>query len=464
MVSSNDFYICVFEINLVYSLVNYESWHKKSKWLDDVTERKLKDLKEEVEGIDYESINNVLTKLGALTLEKSGMFNKRKNLIDQYKVLSKRYIEIGETDIETKNGYHIIVLVTPMDEDQVKVSDTGQMYTFLRNMSIRRGKKEWVVDKEMILDLYRERKELYRLTLEKRELDRINNLMVDTIDFFQEYINKKYPVKFKHRSTRSRGDVECGESKNGILRGIVHRIGYVGGKDPSDIFCQLFNSGYLEVQHKRADKNTGIFTRLLGYGTDTVDDMYFNSPKAIYLILSLSVLEDFDYWMTTHDAWGDRTDMSFYKGFCNGCVGKLKPLEDYSAAERGYMALENDGGKKTHELVLSSDVNLKRYVEAIYIPNKTTMNELMERNEIPMWVKSLMTNEDNVNNVYRKNCLGEKPKKISKSKFDKISKLVAKREKITDIPPLNIESINKKKKIQLIYRDDVTFERFPPDS
>lgn len=459
MVSADDFFICVFESSLTYPLVNHEYADKKSEWFDDETKRKLEDLKKEAEEIDYESINNILTKLGALNFKKKGSkFDKRKNLMDQYSVLAKRYTELGEIDIETEKGYHIIILTVS------NVSNTGQMYTFLRNMSVRRGKKEWVVDKEMILDIYRERKELYRLTLEKRKLDRINNVMADTLDLLQEYINKKYPVKFKHRSTRSRGDVECGESKNGILRGIVHRIGYVGGKDSSEIFCQLFNSGYLEVQHKRIDKNTGIFTRLLGYGMDTVDDIYLNSPKDIYLILSLSVLEDFDYWMSTYDAYGDRTDMSFYKGFCNGCEGKLKPLQDYSAAERGYMALEDKDSKKAHELVLSSDVNLKRYVDAIYIPDKTVLDEIMSRKEVPLWVKSLVTNKDNVNKVYRKNCLGEKTKKITKSKFDKISKLVAKREKITDIPPLNIESINKKKKIQLIYRDDVSFEIFPPDN
>lgn len=461
MTSANDFVFCVFEAPFfTYSLKLLNSY-KRHIWNDEETQKKLEDIKKEIENIDYDAINNILNKLGKLQISNKGTSEekkKRKLLLKEYSLLAEKYNEISETVIETSKGYHLI-FYNSSDKEELNSRFPKVLYSVLINMSVRRGNKEWKIDKDMIFDIVTKKQNFYREILFSKTPE-INQFLNNIIDILHKYINNKYPIKFKHLAVKNKS-IECQESKNGILRGLVHSIGYVGPSS-EEIFCSLFSSGHLEVQLKRVDQNSGIFTRLLGIGRDNIKDIYYVLNKSIFLIISLSALDDFDYWLTTYDAWGARTDTSFYKGFCHGCEGKLKSLQKYSAAERGYMAFKNEKSEKEHELVLNSDINLKRYVEAIYIPDKELFEKMMAKKEIPLWVKTLMTNQDDINKIYRKNCTGPEPPLIKKETFEKISKLVEKREKVTNILPLNIESINKKKKIELVYRDDTHEADFPP--
>jgi len=452
MVSIDDFWVYIYEKDRVFNLIKIKD---KKVFSSDKIKEKFDLLIDKIENIKYNSINKVLNKLGKFMVPGNrGTVEKRKLLLEKYKEISKKYIEIGEENIVTDDGYHLIVFTS---ESIPSLVSSRQTYFFLRNISVKRGKKEWKLDDEIILDIFKKNEWLYRSTLYINKQAGMYQIMRDTTDILQNYFDTTYPIKFKHGKVKKQ-DVECAESKNGILRGIVHQIGFVGGGGV-DLLSKIFKDGYLEIQNKEEDYETGIFTRVLGYQSHSLFKKL--GENGIYIILSLAVLEDFDYWISVTDSSGARTDNSFYKGFCHGCEGKLKPLNDFSAAERGYIfSRMQKFHKDHHELVLNSDIYLERYAEAIIVPDKQILEEILSRKDIKPWVKALLVEKENKSTIYRKNCKGEPPKRFPQDVFKKIGNLLKKREKITDIPPLNINSINKKKKIELIYRDDVSLWKY----
>jgi len=240
----------------------------------------------------------------------------------------------------------------------------------------------------------------------------------------------------------------CNESKNGILRGLVHQLGYSEGIDGKDVFKKIMNSGYLEIQFKDYDYNSGIFTRVLGKG-DSIDDLY---GEGIFLILSLSVLDDFDYWISKDMNFGQRKNTSFYKGICFDCKGKSKPLKDFSSAELGYLSLDD---KVYHELVIPSDINIERYVEAIYVSDINIFDELIQDENLELWIKSRLINKEDLEKVYRKNCTGPEPESLNSKKYEKIKSLVKTVKLNNDIKKVNYKSINLKRMISLEYKKEI---------
>jgi hypothetical protein len=264
--------------------------------------------------------------------------------------------------------------------------------------------------------------------------------------YFDLYLNTKYPIIFKGMVKKNM--IECNESKNGILRAIVHQIGHVSGERGIDHFCEIFKSEYLRIQTKDYEVNEGIFSFLVGRD-DQFQDFYDIHGKGIFLIFSLSVLEDFDYWVSLGGTiYGKREKTGFYKGICYECNEELK---EYSSAERGYLAINQNVKPFSHEIVFTGDINLKRYVQAIYVPGKKLYREMMASDKIKPWIKDMIINKDDINIVYRNNCEGDIPPKISKKNFNKISKLVNKRKEMSEISIPKYNSINKKKYTKLIF-------------
>jgi predicted DNA-binding protein YlxM (UPF0122 family) len=274
----------------------------------------------------------------------------------------------------------------------------------------------------------------------------IVNLINGYSSMFQKYINEKYPIKHKNSITDS--NLECNESKNGILRGLVHKIGFTGfdGKLRDEYLMDIINSGYLEIQFKENNPASGIFTTILGKDND-IKKLYRGNDSGIFFMISLSALEDFDYWAGPHGL-GARKKTHFYKGICYKCNDEL---EKYSAAERTYMAIAGDKHEEFYELMFASDLNIKRYVEEICVPNKDVYDELMESEKILPWVKELITNKEDKKKVYRKNCSGKEPEKIKETVFKKMVKNVVKREMMENIPRVDYNAINTKRKANIIY-------------
>ena len=281
--------------------------------------------------------------------------------------------------------------------------------------------------------------------------------MSNTNSILKNYINDKYPIKQKIINNEKK--IKCDESKNGILRGLVHKIGYVSNESNKDLFNKIINSGYLEIQFNSDDYNSGIFTRVLGKD-DSIEEFY---GKGIFLILSLSVLDDFDYWMNDLDVFGDRLTTSFYKKMCFECKGKFKSLENFSAVELGYLNLNNTS-KRSQELVIPSDINIKRYVEAIYVSDENVFKELIQDESLELWIKSRLINKEDLKKVYRKNCTGSEPINLNKKTKEKIKNLLKIRNNNNDIIKVNYNSINLKRMISLEYKQDVYSEntyKFP---
>jgi len=77
----------------------------------------------------------------------------------------------------------------------------------------------------------------------------------------------------------------------------------------------------------------------------------------------------------------------------------------------------------------------------------------------------MIINKDDINIVYRNNCEGDIPPKISKKNFNKISKLVNKRKEMSEISIPKYNSINKKKYTKLIFdRLGMTYVKSFPSS
>ncbi len=451
MISEKYFWFFVYEFGILGNLMEFE--RNKTFWCDNKTEEEFEKLKEQIAEIDYDSINEIVFKLGEFSSgqRKGSTVELRR----KYRKLMERYNELGKTEFVNDNGYHIIILTSP----EIPVIDQPRnLYRFLLNIKAVRSKKEFEFDKETILQIFREKPELYRqslfadLTISPYE--KINIIR----GYLKDYINQTYPIKHRHRQVK--GDIECNESKNGILRGVVHMIGLANsfGKTDEELLGDIFDSGYLEIQYSRFDVNSGIFTLLVG-NNDTIEELYGNDD-AVYLMLSLSVLDDFDYWLAMSMKGGDRDGYDFYKGIC---PGDSAVLQKYSAAERGYMGLSGKEKNWSHELVFTSDINLERYVEKIYVPNKKTLDTFLASDKLKPSVKALLSGTETTDMVYRKNCLAKTPPRIKKTAYNKLVKLVKQREEVEDLPKINYKSINEKRKVSLLFEEKgwQNFGNFP---
>lgn len=223
-------------------------------------------------------------------------------------------------------------------------------------------------------------------------------------------------------------------------------IGYTGIPGPKDEYLMnIINSNYLEMMFKKNNPDGGVFTTILG--KDNSIKKLYNERPGIFFIFSLSLLDDFDYWCGKHNS-GRRTNIMFYKNSCYKCD---KEMKNYSAAERCYLEMYSDEFTNFYELMLSSDVNIKRYLEAIYINDNNYYNIIMKSKKIPSWIKKLIILEEDKNKIYRKNCQEETPKKINEKKFQKLVKKIKAREHINDIPEVKYEAIINKRKVEFLY-------------
>jgi hypothetical protein len=455
MISEKYFWFCVYEYGIVKNIMDFEGGNRRV-WYDEKTENELEILRKKIKEINYDSINDIVFKLGEIS---SG---QRKGttleLRRKYRELIKDYDELGKTEFVNDKGFHIIIITSP---EMPKIDQPKSLYDFLLNTTIVRSKKQFELDKEMILQIFKEKPELYRQSL-------FSNLTISPYekiyiikDYLKDYVNQKFPIKHRHRQLG--GDVQCNESKNGILRGVVHMIGLanIQRKTDEELLGDIFDSGYLEIQYSKFDTNSGIFTLLVG-NDDTVDELY-NNNHGIYLMLSLSVLDDFDYWVAMTMKGGNRDGYDFYKGICPKCTGKTSVLQDYSAAERGYMGLSGKEKNWSHEMVFTSDINLERYVEKIYVPNKKMLDEFLASDKLKPNVKALLTGVETKDMVYRKNCLAETPPRIKKTTYNKLVKMVKQREEVEDLPKINYKAINIHRTISLTIGKigDRYFEQFP---
>lgn len=442
MASSEDFWFIIYELNILEHLEDIPSRRSLSD-LSDADYSKLKDYEKKVKKLDYEKMNMATAKL--YILPKRNRFY-RKRLRKEYKEAFKEYLEIGTEGFTSEKGYHIIFFIS-YSEPPTYISGYD-LYDFLTGVTFLRNKKSYPVTKDMVLELFSENPEYYREVLFLDQDIHLTRIMNSISNVFQRYIDQKYPIKHKQIKFLD-NQIECNESKHGILRGLVHKIGYIGYEEEDDEYLmKIINSGYLEIQFNPRNPNSGIFTTIIGRH-NTIDSLYFNNP-GIYFIISLAALDDFDYWAGVHDL-GSREVGDLYKGICHKCD---KKTEQYSAAERCYIEMYNSKFNTFYELMISSDVNIKRYVEQIYVTPQGTYDNLMKSDMIPPWVKSLLIYEEDKTKIYNLNCKKNNKKPISEKKFEELAKDIAHNKKFMkpeDIPLVNYTAINEKRKLKINY-------------
>jgi hypothetical protein len=424
------FYIFIYEYSQIISFQEIEKY-----WFGDIFEQELDKVMTIIDSIDFKQIEKIENKIRK---EKSGKILNELYL--EYNQITKDLVELKEYMIINEQGLHFLVVGEYIETYQ----NTLELYSILSRSKLERGNKTYSIDDNMILEMAHMYPGFYREScFINSDLTMFQKIEVIR-QYFDLYLNQKYPIISKNIVKKY--PIECSESKNGILRGIVHQLGHVSGDHGIDHFCEVFKSEYLRIQTKDYEKNEGIFSFVIG-NKDKIQDFYSYRGKGVFLILSLSVLEDFDYWVTVGAIYGTRSEFGFYKGICHECDDQLKK---YSSAERGYLSLPEQK-EFSHEIVFTGDINLKRYVEAIYVPGRKLYREMMSSEKIDPWIKNLITNADSIDVVYRNNCIGDIPPTISDKQFNKISKLVHNRKKMLQIPVVKYESLNKKKYVKLVF-------------
>lgn len=443
MASVDDFYISVYEYDYVENFMKWkeESFNYKYPFLSDEDHNKLKEVCDKINEFDFDKLNNLASKYLL-------QFASRKHLEasktrKEYMKLYKKYKELGEIDMVTTgdNIIHLSVVIFPFGD--IKYQSPHPLYHYLGKITVLRDGKKYKIDDEMILDIFTKNTDLYRESLMVNEdldsvkLGRFYSSMID------RYMNQIHPLK--HRLAANKKMIECQESQNGILRGLCHKIGYTGyhGKEPEDYLMDIINSGYLEIQFKERNPNSGVFVTMINNNTE-IKNLY-GPVGGIYLMISLSALDDFDYWCGPH-TFGARKLVDFYKGICHKCDEEFKK---YSAAERCNLLQSGDTG--FYELMFASDINIKRYVEEIIVTDDNLYNQLMSSTSVPAWTKSIMTNKEDKKKIYRKNCKGETPEIISDKLFKRLVKKIKNRKLMDKIPKVDYKSINIRRKSKLIY-------------
>lgn len=443
MASIDNFYILFYEKDLCYKLIDYwnEVKDEKPKLISQEDHDYLGTLVERIKNFDFKKYN-----------ELSAQFQVSKNkykIKNELNVLINEYNELSDINYRTTGEEKVMVLIFSSFEENPHYKSPIIIYQYLSCSDIVRNKKFYPITDEIILKTFNDNPDFYRESL---FIDSNPDLieMIDTYaGFFQRYMDENKKIKHKHSVDDSL--IKCDESKNGILRGIVHMIGYggYGGKNSIDFMMDIINSNFLEVQFKDYNPTSGIFTTLLGNDND-IGKLYKNSryhDNGIFFIISLSILDDLDYWGGKHGR-GSRKKTDFYKGVCYKCADDL---EKYSSAERLYMSMVNDKFKNFHELIFPADIKISKYVQEIYVENEFTYESIMESDKIPLSIKKIITNKENTTKVYNKGCKGKKPKRIDKKLFNKLVKKIEKRELMTDIPKVDVVSINTKRRVKLLY-------------
>lgn len=399
----------------------------------------------EIEEFDFNQLNNIASKLSIMRQNFRKNISKRLDLMINFRKLFQDFQKLVEKNFYNEITKRFLIIFHSIEE-QPQVQNSSEFVEYITKTEIVRNKKTYPIDKNFLSDLFIQNPEYIRELLFIDYDININVLMSAYSSIFQKYMNEKFPLKHKHSTKYVQG--ECNESKNGILRGLVHMIGYTGygNLTPEDYLSNIINSQYLEIQFSKRNPDSGIFTTILGKD-NSIKELY-GERSGIYFIFSLSVLDDFDYWAGKHNL-GKRTGTSFYKGICYKCSDKL---ENYSAAERCYMEMFSEKFEIFYELMFASDINIKRYVEEIYVADKETYNTLLASSKLPNWVKVLLTNKENTKKIYRKNCKGETPNFIDEKEFNKMVKLTMKRKLMKDIPKVDYKAINQRRKIELIYK------------
>jgi hypothetical protein len=449
MASVQDFFVCEYEYDYLTDIEQYNDMiDKKLESIESYTTEKdialFKQHYQKILDFDYEKLNSIGSKI--TLYQKQKKFQLTRKLQKEYKKLFCEYQELGNYEFRTTGKEKILLLFFISYEDFPQIYRPSSLYRFLSKTTIVRNKKFFPITDDMILEIFQKEPDLYRESL---FIDYPVDMMTGigfTTNVLQSYMDQKYPLKLKHTQQVLEKDIECGQSKHGMLRGLVHMIGYTGygGMEEDEYIMKIFNSGFLEIQFKDRNSSSGIFTTILGNDND-IEKIY--ERDGIFLIISLSALEDFDYHAGFH-SMGTRKPMDFYKNICYKCDDEL---DRYSAAERAYMAMALDKFDNFYELIFSSDINIKKYVEEIHVKGKKLYEKLTSSSIIPDWVKVLITDVEDKEKVYRKNCTGKAPKPISKKKFNVLVEKISKRENMTDIPKINYDSINTKRKINLLY-------------
>jgi hypothetical protein len=421
--NGHDFWLIIYEQEITYKYLSIiELIDKKSEYYDE-------DSISEYEWLDKKVQKELLS------------FEKR---------IIKNDDELDGYTFSNDQGEHIVMVIS---QGEPKFEKSSFLWGVLKKSCINRGKKEFKIEYDMLSDITKRFPYFYYETLFINSTLGMFQKLKKITDFFQDYINQQYPIIHKH-SVKKR-NISCDESKNGILRAVVHQVGFADGNE--NIF-PLIKSGYLEIQMKPYEFNGGNFTTLVGYG-DKLSHTYIEN-KGVFLVFSLSILDDLDYWVSLEMRSGIRSSLDFYKGICCECD---QSMEKYSSAERAYSAIEHGG--LSHETVFTSDINLRRYLEAVYVPDKKLYREMLSSKDLEPWAKKLLINKDNVNKVYRKRCSGKVVSRMNDKEMDKISKIIKQRRYLEgyEIPKINYKAINIHRTISLTIGKigDRYFEQFP---
>ena len=463
MASLDDFWLYIYEYGYMEKLTDAFEYHPAmiTANMGEGDEQKLQEMMDKINSFDFEKLKDISYRLKLLERNFVRNWSKIDKLRDEYKKIMKEYDEIENMEYRlTGENKYLLIIFTSFTEEEPFYQSSRAMYRFLSSSTVIRDKKQYPITDELLLDMFGSNPDFYQESLFLDQEAQLIDMMSVFSGMFETYFNKLHPIKHKDSMKRRKGEkgkvdepdseIRCQESQNGILKGLVHKIGYTGYKEKDDEFLmKIINSKYLEIQFKERNPNSGVFTTVIGHGKK-VKDIY-GGRQGIYFILSLKALEDFDYWGGEH-ALGARKKTSFYKGICHKCDDGI---EKYSAAERLFMASmsdkENMGMTNFYELMFSADLSLRRYLEAIYVPWKSQRDILLTSELVPERVKSLIIDKIPDDQVFRKGCEGEKPKKINKKTFDKMVKVVEKREKMDSIPEVNFISINTKRKVKIMY-------------
>lgn len=450
MLSRNNFFVIYYEENICHPLIKWWSKIKETKTIKyEYTEENIEEfdnLVKDIKKFDFKTMDKLANQIQLLDKQKK--WRKHNKLDDEYDDYYNQFIELSNKIIFGKVNTHIVFYSF---NDKPTFQNTSEFYKYISSTKIIRDKKTYNIDDKLLLDMFSKNPEFYKESLFIDTDLNPNILMSAYTSMFQKYFNQIYPIVGKNKNLNK--ETNCNQSKNGILRGLVHMIGYTGINGPRDEYLMnIINSKYLEMMFKENNPDGGVFTTILGKD-NSIEQLYHRRP-GIYLIFSLSLLDDFDYWCGKHNL-GKRNLNMFYKDSCHKCDKKLK---NYSAAERCYMEMYSKEFIDFYELMLASDVNIKRYLEAIYINNNGYYNTIKKSKVVPSWVKKLVVQEEDRNKIYRKHCKGETPKKINDRTFNSLVKKIEKREPIEEIPSVNYEAIINKRKVEFLY-DPMTINK-----
>lgn len=450
MASINDFWIYVYEfgylLNLVDGMENFNEYG--SQVMTDVDKFQFKSMVHKIQDFDFKQMNEIASKLVLMRKD----WNRVQSQQHKFEKIHDKFEKIKYQQYRMTGEKKALIIVFYSESEIVpKIQETGSTYRFLTASTIIRDGKKYPVDDKLILDIFKENPSYYLDSLFVDQDVQLLDIIKSVSGMFERYFNKHHPIYHKNsmRREKTKGveqDIECLESRNGILRGLVHKIGYTGYDEQDDQFLMMImSSGYLEIQFHERNPSSGVFTTILGYG-NTVERMY-GCETGIYFILSLAALEDFDYWGGEH-GMGARKTTDFYKGICHKCGDEM---EKYSAAERCFLSAAGDNHRKFYELIFSGDLNLRRYLQAIYVPDDDQRQGLMESELIRESTKTLIISDIPDDMVFRKGCLGDVPKQINKKEMIKAVKIIQKREKMDTIPKINYQTINMKRKVKILY-------------